>query len=179
MRKVLLLVVTLVSLCSYAQKGEKSVNLQLGYGTEIKNVGLGAKFAYNVTAAIRLAPSFDYFFKKDFVSNWNINVDAHYLFPIADKFKVYPLVGLTYSSWKVDLGGAIEDAIEDMGGYIEDDGEDDGGSLNVTEGRFGMNIGAGIQYDINQTWGLNFEFKYQIIKDFNQAVFNVGVVYKF
>ena len=42
-----------------------------------------------------------------------------------------------------------------------------------------MNIGAGIQYDINQTWGLNFEFKYQIIKDFNQAVFNVGVVYKF
>ena len=65
MRKVLLLVVTLVSLCSYAQKGEKSVNLQLGYGTEIKNVGLGAKFAYNVTDAIRLAPSFDYFFKKD------------------------------------------------------------------------------------------------------------------
>lgn len=55
MRKVLLLVVTLVSLCSYAQKGEKSVNLQLGYGTEIKNVGLGAKFAYNVTDAIRLA----------------------------------------------------------------------------------------------------------------------------
>ena len=45
--------------------------------------------------------------------------------------------------------------------------------------KFGVNLGAGVQYDVNETWAVNFEVKYQLISDFNQAVFGLGVAYKF
>ena len=94
----LMLCVALVSVGAFAQKGEQRVGLNLNYGTEISNVGLGAKYQYGITDAIRIEGSLDYFFKKDGASMWDINVNAHYLFPFAEKFAVYPLVGLTYTN---------------------------------------------------------------------------------
>ena len=104
-----MLCVALISVGAFAQKGEQRVGLNLNYGTEISNVGLGAKYQYGITDAIRLEGSFDYFFKKDGASMWDINVNAHYLFPFAKKFAVYPLVGLTYANCKV-TGGWSNDA---------------------------------------------------------------------
>ena len=47
----------------FAQKGEKAVGVNLGYGTEISNLGIGAKFQYGITDAIRTEASFNYFLK--------------------------------------------------------------------------------------------------------------------
>lgn len=173
------------SVCAFAQKGGQRVGLNLNYGTEISNVGLGAKYQYGITDAIRLEGGFDYFFKKDGASMWDINVNAHYLFPFAEKFAVYPLVGLTYANCKVS-GGWSNDAfsqeeIQDMidAGLIEDASEVTGESSSSHESKFGVNLGAGVQYAINDKWNVNFEVKYQLISDFDQAVFGLGVAYKF
>lgn len=169
----------------FAQKGEKAVGVNLGYGTEISNLGIGAKFQYGITDAIRTEASFNYFLKKDGASMWDVNVNAHYLFPIAEKIKVYPLVGLTYANCKVDMGwyneGMTPEEIKDLidAGIIEDASEVTGETSSGSEGRFGVNLGAGIQYDLSAKLALNFEIKYQLIKDFNQAVFGVGIAYKF
>ena len=60
----LMLCVALVSVGAFAQKGEQRVGLNLNYGTEVANVGLGAKYQYGLTDAIRLEGGFDYFFKR-------------------------------------------------------------------------------------------------------------------
>lgn len=159
----------------FAQKGEKAVGVNLGYGTEISNLGIGAKFQYGITDAIRAEASFDYFLKKDLASMWDINVNAHYLFPIADKFKVYPLVGLTYTNWKLDGSDVdLDFGDEETGEY-----EDEVSTESSNTGKFGVNLGAGAEYAITDRLNVNFEVKYQLISDFNQAVFGIGVAYKF
>jgi len=174
----LMLCAALVSVGAFAQKGEQRVGLNLNYGTEISNVGLGAKYQYGITDAIRLEGSFDYFFKKDGASMWDINVNAHYLFPFAEKFAVYPLVGLTYSHWKLD---GIDYGSEFEGMSPEE--QEEWGITDLEESssasKFGVNLGAGVQYAINDRWGVNFEVKYQLISDFDQAVFGIGATYKF
>lgn len=177
MKKLIVLVsfIALAMGTAFAQKGDKAVGVNLGYGTEISNLGIGAKFQYGITDAIRAEASFDYFLKKDFVSMWDINVNAHYLFPVAEKFKVYPLVGLTYTNWKMDgfdISYGFDD--EELGEYGD---EVSVGSANT--GKFGVNLGAGTEYSINSNLSVNFEIKYQLISDFNQAVLGVGVAYKF
>ena len=172
-----MLFVALLSVGAFAQKGEQKIGLNLNYGTEISNMGLGAKYQYGITDAIRLEGSFDYFFKKDYLSMWDINVNAHYLFPVAEKFKVYPLVSLTYTNWKFDGESVAKDFWGDDYDEVEDDFDE--GDLDQSSGKFGVNLGAGVQYDINSKWAVNFEVKYQLISDFNQAVFGLGIAYKF
>lgn len=178
MKKIILTIVAaLIGVCSFSQeKGDKSVGLNLSYGTEISNIGLGLKGQYNFTDAIRGEASFDYFLEKDAMKMWDINLNAHYLFPITDKIKIYPLAGFTYSNWKG--GWSIDDSeirewMEEMGAEDEDYGD----SSNM--GRCGVNLGAGASYDLNNKLSVNFEVKYQLISDFNQIVFGVGVSYKF
>jgi outer membrane protein X len=69
MKKFLLLaLVGLMSVSSYAQKGETFVGLNLGYGTEIKSFDIRAKVGYGITDQIRVSPSFNYFLEKDGLS---------------------------------------------------------------------------------------------------------------
>lgn len=179
--KKLLMIVSFIALgivTAFAQKGEKAIGINLGYGSEVSNVGLGAKFRYGITDAIRTEASFDYFFKKDGLSMWDINLNAHYLFHLSDKLNVYPLAGLTYTNWKmagydIDLGN-FEGFGNDWGDYVEDSTDESSKS-----GKFGVNLGAGIEYGLTSNLSIGFEVKYQLIADFNQAVLGIGVAYKF
>lgn len=177
----LVLCVALIGMGSaFAQKGEQRVGLNLNYGTEVANAGLGAKYQYGLTDAIRLEGGFDYFFKKDGASMWDININAHYLFPFADKFAAYPLVGLTYSHWKMDGYGVDLGDTSGLGSFGDDlDEFEEGMNSSESSSKFGVNLGAGIQYDINDKWAANFEIKYQLIGDYGQAVFGIGAIYKF
>ena len=93
----------------------------------------------------------NYFFEKNGIDMFDINANAHYLFPMASNVRVYPLAGLTFARW--DLG-------------------------KVTT-RLGVNIGGGAEMDITDDLILNFELKYQTVSDLDQAIFNVGVAYIF
>ena len=163
MKKLFILACMLVLfVCgAHAQQGKQAFGFHLGYGTEIESVGIGVKYQYNILDALRLEPSVDYFFKNDGVDMFDFNVNAHYLFPVASGARLYPLFGLTYTNWHWDLG------------------EIDGMDLSGNKGKFGANLGAGAEFDLNSQWMINFEIKYQIISDFDQGVFNIGVDYKF
>lgn len=160
-----------------AQKGEKAVGVQLNYGTEIESIGIAAKFQYGITDAIRIEPSFDYFFGKSGGNMFDFNVNAHYLFNVANQINVYPLVGFGYTSWKT--GGSVD--YNDYQSYAYE--YENMGNVNASNssrvGKIAVNLGAGAEYALNDKISVNAELKYQIISNFNQLVIGIGVTYKF
>ncbi|ERJ78130.1 porin family protein [Prevotella melaninogenica] len=162
MKKLLLLVCAAVmSLSASAQAGDKALGAQLVFGSETNSLGLGVKGQYYFTDQIRGEASVDYFFKNKGVSMWDVNANVHYLFDVADKFKVYPVAGLGYTNWSYKV-------------------EYDNVTLaKGTDGRLAVNLGGGAEYELTKDLSVNAELKYQIISHYNQLVLGVGVAYKF
>lgn len=151
-----------------AQKDVKAVGLNLNYGSEISNLGFGAKFQYGITDAIRIEPSFNYYLEKESKGLWDASVNVHYLFDVAEQIKFYPLAGLGYANsknegWSVDLDG-------------DDDAEM---SESYESGEFIVNLGVGAEYLLTEKLAIGAELKYQIINNFNQVVFGIGATYRF
>ena len=135
------------------QQGEMAAggNLLLGTGNSFSNIGIGAKFFYNVTDPIRLAAEFDYFLEKDLMSMWDFSVYGHYLFPVADKLVAYPSVGL----------GMVGVSV---------------GSFSSSD--FALSLGGGVDYELSPNLALNGELRYKIM-DGSRLNIVVGVAYKF
>ena len=144
---------------AFAQKGIQAAGVHLSYGTEIESFGIGLKYQYNITDNIRLEPSMNYFFENNGIDQFDINANAHYLFPMASNVRIYPLVGLTFARWSFP---------QLIGGKFSNDAT-----------RLGINIGGGAEMDITDKLMLNFELKYQLVNDFDQAIFNLGIAYMF
>ena len=162
MKKLLLLVCAAVmSLSASAQAGDKALGAQLLFGSKTNNIGLGVKGQYYFTDHIRGEGSFDYFLKNKGISMWDINANVHYLFDVADKFKVYPLAGLGYTNWSYKYEYAGAPVVEG------------------SDGRLAVNLGGGVEYELTKNLNVNAEAKYQIISNYNQLVLGVGVAYKF
>ena len=162
MKKLLLLVCAAVmSLSASAQAGDKALGAQLVFGSKTNSIGLGVKGQYYFTDQIRGEASVDYFFKNKGVSMWDINANVHYLFDVADKFKVYPLAGLGYTNWSYKY---------EFPGLPVVEGSD---------GRLAVNLGGGAEYELTKDLSVNAELKYQIISNYNQLVLGVGVACKF
>jgi len=137
-----------------AQRGQMAVGGNLLYGTEINSVGLGAKFQYGIIDHLRGEASFNYYFQNKGFRMWDLNANAHYLFDITEKFRAYPLAGLT----------VVNKSYSDVDDSIT---------------RFGLNLGGGCEYDVTPNVVLNAEFKYSIVSTIDQAVLSLGAVYKF
>lgn len=161
MKKILFLAVgLLMAFTASAQKGEMSVGANLSFGIDdgYNNIGIGPKFQYNFAEKWRGEASFDYFFKKDNISEWDLNLNVHYIVPIVSgKFNFYPLAGLTLLGVKVDLGPW-------------------GGSTSDTN--FGFNLGGGFEYYITEHFKANFEGKLQWA-DGSRGVLAIGAAYVF
>lgn len=187
MKRLLVMLLSVFAVCgsAWAQQGEKSMGVNLGYGSGSlhKSFKIGAEFRYGITDAIRIAPNFDYFFKSDGIGLWSINANAHYLFNIksVEGLKVYPLLGLTVLGTTGAGAGDEGDMGDELNDYYPDYDEDleniGGNSGNVT--KFGGNIGAGVQYPVLSNLDLGFEIKYQFVKDYDQVVFGINASYKF
>lgn len=102
---------------TYAQKGRQAIGFGLSYGTEIESAGLGIKYQYNITNPLRIEPSFNYFFENDNVSMLDLNVNFHYLCPVAQSVKLYPLFGLTTSMLMmgVTIMNSVSGLISELG----------------------------------------------------------------
>ena len=162
MKKLLLLVCAAVmSLSASAQAGDKALGAQLVFGSETNSLGFGVKGQYYFTDHIRGEGSFDYFFKRKGLSMWDVNANVHYLFDVADKFKVYPLAGLGYTNWSYKYEYAGAPVVEG------------------SDGRLAVNLGGGVEYELTKNLNVNAEAKYQIISNYNQLLLGVGVAYKF
>lgn len=170
-----------------AQESKSAIGVNLNYGTEYKTVGFGVKYQYNVWQDLNIEPTFNYWLKKDGISFWDIAVNFHYDFKVADQFKIYPLLGFGYAD--ATYSGDGDDGGD--GGYFVENkapnthisrasGDGEGSEVSGDGGsHFMVNIGAGAQYDFSDKWGVKLDLKYQIIKNFNQFAPTVGLVYKF
>lgn len=172
-KRVMMLAAAVMMACTMnaQQAGDLAIGGNLNYSlhSDIKQFGIGAKMQYSVTDAIRIEPSFNYFFKKDYFSSWDVNINAHYVFNVAPKWNVYPLVGITLVGAKAHLSDIADDWGDELGDAVGDE----------SETRFGGNVGAGVEYLINDQWSIDFEAKYQIVSDIDRPVISLGVAYKF
>lgn len=145
-------------------KGDMSAGLNLNYrmwndGSDFNNLGIGAKFRYNVTDPIRLEANFNYTFAKEDVTAMDYTINGHYLFTVADKFVLYPTVGLGFTNLKFEVG-----------------------DFSKSSNEFMWQLGAGAEYPITDVIGVNVEFKYNSVGgDIDDTYFmlNAGVTYKF
>lgn len=176
----------LAVICGSAQqKGDMAVGLNLGVapclesGAKVTNFGLGAKFQYNLTNPVRLEAALDYGFKSKGADVMTFGVNAHYLFNVAGRLNVYPIVGLGYAH--CGLGGSVDSdddsdysrAFEvNVPGYEEE-------SVSVSANKFYFNVGAGAEYPITDKLSASLELKYQYIKNFSRLPISIGVTYKF
>ena len=178
MKKLMMIAaMMLMSVGAFAQEAGRmaiGANASYGFASNYKTFGLGAKFQYCITEDFRAEASGDYFFKKDYTSAWDVNLNVQYLIPISEGFYVYPFVGPTVFGVKVDFD--IPSQHVSYGGQTY---EVEGYSASGSETRFGVNAGAGIEYFLNDNFKVNAEAKYQYTKDSDWPVISVGVAYVF
>lgn len=177
MKKGLLLVAAiLMMVAAHAQKGKIAVGGGLAYGTEVEKLGIDLRGIYGITDKIDAAPSFTYFFpnKEDFLDGeikvtwWELNLNGHYNFMVKEQYSVYGIAGLNFSrvGWKAEYT---------MPGYGFTDDE----KVDESDGemKVGLNLGAGGQYNVNEKMGVFLDMKYVIVSDYDQLVFNFGVLF--
>ncbi|MCL3850230.1 MULTISPECIES: outer membrane beta-barrel protein [Parabacteroides] len=169
MKKLIVMcMLAIISMSAFAQtqQGQSSFGFNLGYGfNDNGNALLGVDYRYNFTDEVRFAPSLTYFVKDDGLSAWAIDMNVHYVFKLSEMFGFYPLAGLDLSFWKA-TGKYNFDGL----GTIK-------ASQNFT--RFGANVGLGGEVYATDQLTVGLEFKYNIIKDFDQPILAVRVGYNF
>ncbi len=136
--------------------------VMLAYGTEIENVGLGINADFPVAEHLTIAPSFIYYFPKDYPGGdmnwWELNADANYYFVENEGIGFYGLAGLNYSHVSVDFDTAM-------------------GSMESSNGEFGLNLGVGANFNIQSSITPFAQLKYVII-DGSQLVVSAGVRFR-
>lgn len=166
------------------QKGQVAIGGNLSYtpslesGLSFNNFGLSAKLQYGFTDAIRGELLVGYDFRDKGIGLLHVSGNFHYLFDVAEKLKIYPIVGVGYAH--IDMG--FWEELYEFGKEIayeygddDDDYEDDG----ATKDYLLVNAGLGAEYAITDQISATFEVKYQYIKDFNRLPVSLGVIYKF
>lgn len=154
MKKLLMIAcMMLMGTAAFAQQGSTWVGVNANYGmhSDYKNFGVGAKVQYEFIDNVRAEASGNYFFKKDYCTMWDVNLNVHYLIPVGG-CKIYPLAGLTLLGSKVEILG-----------------------VSASDSDFGANLGAGVEFPLSDAIKLNIEGKYQIVKDWNRPVISAGV----
>ena len=71
----------LMSVSTFAQQGTMTVGAHGALGLNgNKNFGIGANIGYEVIDNVRGVAEFDYFLKKDYTTQWLVQLNAEYLF---------------------------------------------------------------------------------------------------
>lgn len=139
-------------------QGETAAGINLVYGSEIESMGVGARFQYGILDQLRAEVGLNYFFEHNHMSWWDVNINAHYLVGLwNEQLYIYPLAGLNYT-------------MVDFKGDLDHKGE---------QNHIGLNLGAGVEYELNEHFGVNFEYRHTIVRKVDQGVFGLGLNYKF
>ena len=142
MKKFLMIAVMAMSALTMSAQGKMAVgaNINLGiFSNSHTCMGFGAKFQYEFIQNLRGEAGFEYYTNCDGWGTWDINVNAAYLFPVAEKFKLGPMAGLT---------------VVGTHGWPDTIGKE-----NVTT--VGLNIGAAGEYQISDSFKLGLDVYYK------------------
>ena len=122
----------------------------LAYGTEIENLGLGVNAEFSIMENLMVSPAFIYYFPKNesgISINWyEFNANANYYFLSEENMQFYGIGGLNYSHVKVSYDGPFDS-------YLAE----------VSDGRVGLNLGGGVNFNIGKNFMPFTELKYVII----------------
>jgi opacity protein-like surface antigen len=103
------------------------------------------------------------------LSNFSINVNAHYNIAVQGQFKPYVGAGIGYNSFST----TVTLPSFTVGGF----GTFGGGTVSGSASRLGINILAGANYKLNEMLTLVIEPRYVLASDFNHFTAKVGVTY--
>lgn len=155
MKKLLFVIcMVFISASSFAQKGNTTFGVHGNYLIDSpNNYGVGANFGYEFVNNVRGVAEFNYLFKKDYVSYWNLEANVEYLFKFDNsKFTVYPLAGIDVLGAKVEGGGS--------------------------DSELGLNLGVGAEYAVSDKLSLKLEYNYKTSYD-GWSLLKFGVVFPF
>ena len=143
-----------------SEKGAMRVGGQLGYGTGIESLGIGARFDYAVTDVILLAPDLMYFFGKSEgpvdLSWFDINLNGNYLFDTGNPDIIpYALAGINIAIFNT--------SVDDFGF----------GSFGASGTKVGLNLGGGADFIVGTVIVFG-ELRYAI-SNLDQLVIQGGV----
>lgn len=160
MKKTILSFIVFLMFLGFAKS--QSIGLMLGYGSKIEQIGIGANAEFGLTDKLKIAPSFLYYFTEDhdFVKTnlWELNGNVNYYFIDQNDLGVYGLGGLNYTH------------ISAKANYM-------GYSHSDSSGKIGLNLGAGLNYNITDRLSPYAELKF-VISDYDQLVAMIGMKYK-
>jgi opacity protein-like surface antigen len=186
MKRLLAVAVVLlaVSALSFGQIGLKGVGGGLGFITSSMTDGTGSSTSLSgfliaahadlgeVAKDISLWPDITYWSaSKDPVklSDFAINVNAHYAIAMEGQMKPYVGAGLGYNSYSTTVT-IPSYTIPGFGTY-------GGGTVTGSASRLGINLLAGINYKLNDMLTLLVEPRYVLASDFNHFTIKVGATY--
>lgn len=152
MKKFFLLALAVATgTAAFAQRNSNGIGVNAVYATDADLLGLGIKLQHQFNNPFRLEAEADIFFPEA-GHYWGLNFNGHYLFNLAPGANVYPLVGLNYTNvgWKGN-----------------------------SDGKLGVNLGGGVEYNISSNLIFNFEAKYQTGDYSDQGILNAGLIYRF
>lgn len=151
-------------LCMGAQaqeKGDVAIGLRSGVNIatlkiagleeDVTNFGIGAFGQYNLTDNWRLELEGIYHPMKNHVSDITVGLNVHYLFSLGESIKIYPTLGYALAFVHSEAY-----TITGKGGASQQISHD---SENETDG--GIQVGAGIQYNLGSNVFIAGEYKYQ------------------
>lgn len=160
MKKSILSFIVFLMCLGFAKS--QSIGLMLGYGSKIEQIGIGANAEFGLTDKLKIAPSFLYYFTEDhdFVKTnlWELNGNVNYYFIDDNDLGVYGLGGLNYT-------------------HISAKADHMGYSHSESSGKIGLNLGAGLNYNITDRLSPYAELKF-VISDYDQLVAMIGMKYK-
>jgi len=101
------------SMVAEAQEGPMTFGPKAMFHFDGSDFGIGAFLTKPLTDAIRINPSFGYWFVGEGVTNWELNADLLYKVPAENLDWLYVGAGLNYSRYSVDgcddLPGGFDD----------------------------------------------------------------------
>jgi len=149
---------------SQNQAGLFSMSANLSYGSEIESLGVGLRAQYFFQDKLRGVFEYKYFIDRHNLSEWELNADAHWVFGVSNSIFLYPLAGLKYSRWTLDLERSKIPGVD---------------AHKESHDRLGLNLGFGGQISIAQNTYLQIELREELMKNYTQFVPVVGFMVQF
>ena len=149
--------ISFVVMMVYAQQEHISVGFSTGIAADHETPTIGVDVRYNVFSDVRIAPSITYMVRYKNQSAWYFDFDGHYVFDINNRFSFYPIGGFSLSIW--DFHSRFFD--------------------KITHTRLGINVGIGAEFKIIYQLSVGVDMKYNVIRDYHQALAAVRVGYHF